>query len=160
MWQRCLIPARTSSKFSKYFRGKRSSFIHRQTGGWMVFWQKKIGSPVFICLNTQPRQMVATYQCGLNANKFALQVFQFNEFCRWHGRMRGGKGGWSKEGVKQGSGNPKGESIFANPQTIKDTGGTISLLWCSWQWLWAVLNLPKEQSIEYFANSNKKPSQR
>ena len=38
-------------------------------------------------------------QCHLNTNKFARQVFQFNEFCWWHGRMRGG-GGLIKGGGK------------------------------------------------------------
>ena len=103
MWQRSLIPPRTSSKFSKYFRGKRSSFIHRQTGGWMVFPQKKIRDPVFICSNTQPQQMVATYQSGMtNATWIQTNLLdKFSSSTSFVGDMEGCGG---EEGLIKGGG--------------------------------------------------------
>ena len=57
MWQRSLIPPRTSSKFSKYFRGKRSSFIHRQR---VDEW----------CLRKRKFEIPSLYVQILNLNKW------------------------------------------------------------------------------------------
>ena len=61
------IPDSSSNKFKvfKVFSWQKVVFHTQAEGGWMVFPQKKIRDPVFICSNTQPQQMVATYQSGM-----------------------------------------------------------------------------------------------
>ena len=106
MWQRSLIPPRTSSKFSKYFRGKRSSFIHRQR---VDEW----------CLRKRKFEIPSLYVQILNLNKWWQLINQvwpmpleYKQICStsfpvqrvllvtW--KDAGERGGWSKEGVKTG----------------------------------------------------------